>query len=1049
MKRMLFNATQPEELRVALVDGQRLFNLDIETTQRTQKKANIYKAKITRVEPSLEAAFVDYGSERHGFLPLKDISRQYFRKSVERGKRANIAELLQEGMEVVVQVDKEERGNKGAALTTFISLPGRYLVLMPNNPRAGGISRRIEGEERSELKEVMNQLTVPESMGLIVRTAGIGKSIEELQLDLDYLLHLWTAIDSASAERKAPFLIYQESNIVIRAIRDYLRSDITEIIIDEENTYKEAYDFMQRVMPQHLHKVKMYSDSIPLFSRYQIETQIETAFQREVTLPSGGAIVIDHTEALISIDINSARATRGSDIEETALNTNLEAADEVARQLRLRDLGGLVVIDFIDMSPAKNQRAVENRMKDALKLDRARVQVGRISRFGLLEMSRQRLKPSLGESSQITCPRCSGHGTIRGIDSLGLSILRILEEESMKENTGRILAQLPVNVATFLLNDKRDIISEIESRQKVTITLIPNESLVTPHYRIERIRNDENMTEKYQVNSYNFNCVLDDDEANGLIAEPARYEEPAVKAPTAIQPPKVEQPMTLVRRIWSSLFNRADNSDEPAAIDPQIPAKSPAPSRNTRPERKQDPRRKNERHDNRKKPGKPNRRNDHKNGQKNSNKPYSNKPLNQAVVENAPITEAQISAVASSASEKPEKKAEHTKKSGAGNKGRRKADTQGNKQSSSKKQDTQTTAATEKTVDTPVADTRVDNEPVSSNTDIKDATAVATAEADSSGNNSNESTDSSTKKKPLRGPGARRTGRRTSSRKKSVKKEVSDSTSAVSNNQSDTAVAEKPEQTAVSQPVSEAAPAPEVKPADTAKTEASDTVTEDKPAAAKKAAPKKKARRKSAVKKKAATPRTAAAKSAATDSNEPLASGSKEPSAADSKEPSASGSKEPSASGNKEPSASASKEPSASGNKEPSASGGKEPSAAGSKEPSATAGDKKPAASAKEPSTANKEASTVDTKPAAKKKSTAAKKSSAAKTQAAKAAEPAEKQTSSEPAKTETEAKPAAEAKPKKVSGRRGRRSRTTATAGGASALSSSLVDKRDGRSSK
>ena len=489
MKRMLFNATQPEELRVALVDGQKLFNLDIETTQRTQKKANIYKARITRIEPSLEAAFVNYGAERHGFLPLKEISRQYFKKSVERGKRPSIVEQLHEGMELVVQVDKEERGNKGAALTTFISLPGRYLVLMPNNPRAGGISRRIEGEERSELKESMSQLEVPENMGLIIRTAGIGKSSEELQLDLDYLLHLWSAIDEASAERKAPFLIYQESNIVIRAIRDYLRSDIAEIIIDDKKTYNEAYDFMQRVMPQHLHKVKLYNEKIPLFSRYQIESQIETAFQREVTLPSGGAIVIDHTEALISIDINSARATKGGDIEETALNTNLEAADEIARQLRLRDLGGLVVIDFIDMSPAKNQRAVENRMKEALKLDRARVQVGRISRFGLLEMSRQRLKPSLGESSQITCPRCSGHGTIRGIDSLGLSVLRIIEEESMKENTGRILAQLPVNMATFLLNDKRDIISEIEHRQKVTVTLIPNESLVTPHYRIERIRN--------------------------------------------------------------------------------------------------------------------------------------------------------------------------------------------------------------------------------------------------------------------------------------------------------------------------------------------------------------------------------------------------------------------------------------------------------------------------------------------------------------------------------------------------------------------------------
>ncbi|NOQ80338.1 MAG: Rne/Rng family ribonuclease, partial [Gammaproteobacteria bacterium] len=638
MKRMLFNATQPEELRVALVDGQHLFNLDIETTQRTQKKANIYKARITRVEPSLEAAFVDYGADRHGFLPLKDISRQYFKQPAERGKRASIAQLVREGMEVVVQVDKEERGNKGAALTTFISLPGRYLVLMPNNPKAGGISRRIEGEERSELKEILNQLNVPESMGLIVRTAGIGKSIEELQLDLDYLLHLWTAIDSASAERKAPFLIYQESNIVIRAIRDYLRSDITEIIIDEEKTYKEAYDFMQRVMPQHLHKVKLYSDNIPLFSRYQIESQIETAFQREVTLPSGGAIVIDHTEALISIDINSARATKGGDIEETALNTNLEAADEVARQLRLRDLGGLVVIDFIDMSPAKNQRAVENRMKDALKLDRARVQVGRISRFGLLEMSRQRLKPSLGESSQITCPRCSGHGTIRGIDSLGLSVLRIIEEESMKENTGRILAQLPVNVATFLLNDKRDIISEIESRQKITVTLIPNESLVTPHYRIERIRSDENLTEEYQVNSYNFNRILSDDEANGMIAEPAKYEEPVVKAPTSLQVQQQSQPLTLVRRIWTSLFNRRESDNAP---DKEITAEETKATRSTRSsaqhkrsDHKSDQRKKSERRDTRdtrKKPQKQNKRDDAKHTQKSGSKSRKQAHENPAV----------------------------------------------------------------------------------------------------------------------------------------------------------------------------------------------------------------------------------------------------------------------------------------------------------------------------------------------------------------------------------------------------------------------------------
>jgi len=646
---MLFNATQPEELRVALVDGQHLFNLDIETAQRAQKKANIYKARITRVEPSLEAAFVDYGAERHGFLPLKEISRQYFQQPVERGKRPKIAELLKEGMEVVVQVDKEERGNKGAALTTFISLPGRYLVLMPNNPRAGGISRRIEGEERTELKENMSKLEVPDKMGLIVRTAGIGKDADELQLDLDYLLHLWNAIDKASAERAAPFLIYQESNIVIRAIRDNLRSDITEIIIDDEKTYHEAYDFMQRVMPQHLHKVKLYNDNIPLFSRYQIESQIETAFQREVTLPSGGAIVIDHTEALISIDINSARATRGGDIEETALHTNLEAADEIARQLRLRDLGGLVVIDFIDMSPVKNQRAVENRMKEALKPDRARVQVGKISRFGLLEMSRQRLKPSLGESSQITCPRCSGHGTIRGIDSLGLSVLRILEEESMKENTGRILAQLPVNVATFLLNDKRDLISDIESRQKITVTLIPNESLVTPHYRIERIRTEENLTEQYQVSSYKFNQVLDDDDANGLQAEPVSYEEPAVKSLTTVKASELEQP-SLIKRIWTSLFSSQVDQTESNAETPIQDKKTQRQNQN---DRTQDTRKKN---DKRRKSQKPNKRDEAK--QKNKT-PRNTKQTNNTAVKKqtaAVFTPSENKTESKQNSKKPRKK---------------------------------------------------------------------------------------------------------------------------------------------------------------------------------------------------------------------------------------------------------------------------------------------------------------------------------------------------------------------------------------------------------
>src|SRR5512143_3092547 len=436
---MLFNATQQEELRVAIVEGQKLVDLDIESAAREQRKSNIYKAIITRIEPSLEAAFVDYGEERHGFLPFKEVARSYFRPDIDVG-RARIQDALTDGQELIVQVEKDERGNKGAALTTFISLAGRYLVLMPNNPRAGGVSRRIEGEDRSELRDAMSMLEIPEDMGLIVRTAGVGKSAEELQWDLDYLLQVWRAIDEAAKQRPAPFLIYQESNVVIRAIRDYLRSDINELLIDDPAVYQQARDFMQLVMPQQLHKVKHYQDRVPLFTRYQIESQIETAFQREVSLPSGGSVVIDHAEAMVAVDINSARATKGGDIEETALNTNLEAADEIARQLRLRDLGGLVVIDFIDMTPAKNQREVENRLKDALKMDRARVQIGRISRFGLLEMSRRRLRPSLGEATQVVCPRCKGHGTIRSVESLALSILRIIEEDAMKEKTGQILA---------------------------------------------------------------------------------------------------------------------------------------------------------------------------------------------------------------------------------------------------------------------------------------------------------------------------------------------------------------------------------------------------------------------------------------------------------------------------------------------------------------------------------------------------------------------------------------------------------------------------------
>ncbi|MBR9924304.1 MAG: ribonuclease E [Gammaproteobacteria bacterium] len=488
MKRMLINATQPEELRVALVDGQRLYDLDIESGAREQKKANIYRGKITRVEPSLEAAFVDFGAERHGFLPLKEISREYFIKDVSG--RPSIKEVLKEGQEVIVQVDKEERGNKGAALTTFISLAGRFLVLMPNNPRAGGISRRIEGDDRSQLKDAMGQLTVPDKMGLIVRTAGIGRSPEELQWDLDYLVQVWESITTEAGKRSAPFLIYRESNVIIRAMRDYLRQDIGEVLIDSPEIHAEALGFIRQVMPSYQQKIKLYADEVPLFSRFQIESQIETAYQREVKLPSGGSIVIDHTEALVSIDINSARATRGSDIEETALQTNSEAADEIARQLRLRDIGGLVVIDFIDMGPARNQREVENRMRDALKLDRARVQIGRISRFGLMEMSRQRLRPSLGETSGVVCPRCNGQGTIRDVRSLSLSIMRLIEEEAMKERSAQIRAILPVPVATYLLNEKRSVLADIESRQGVRVVLLPNPEMDTPHYDVQRLRDD-------------------------------------------------------------------------------------------------------------------------------------------------------------------------------------------------------------------------------------------------------------------------------------------------------------------------------------------------------------------------------------------------------------------------------------------------------------------------------------------------------------------------------------------------------------------------------
>ncbi|MBK8163357.1 MAG: ribonuclease E [Gammaproteobacteria bacterium] len=597
MRRMLINATQPEELRVALVDGQYLYDLDIETPSREQKKSNIYKARITRVEPSLEAAFVDYGADRHGFLPLKEVSPTVFDAGPDDNRRVEIREALKEGQEVVVQVVKEERGNKGAALTTFISLAGRYLVLMPNNPRAGGISRRIEGDDRNEMREAINALEIPDGMGIIVRTAGIGKSAEEIQWDLDYLVRVWEAIEAASSsdETRAPYLIYQESDIIIRAIRDYLRPNIGEILIDDPAVYQRARDFMQQVMPQNLSKLKLYQEEIPLFTRFQIESQIEAAFHHEIRLPSGGAVVIDHAEALVAIDINSARATKGGDIEETALNTNLEAADEIARQLRLRDLGGLIVIDFIDMTPARNQREVENRLKEALKKDRARVQMGRISRFGLLEMSRQRLRPSLGESAYSICPRCNGLGTIRNVESLALSILRVIEEEAMKENTARLIIQVPVNVATFLLNEKREAIGRVEKRQGIKILLIANSALETPKFEVKRLRKEDLPAETEEKASYELASEIEVKADVIPLAQPKPVAEaplvrgimPRTPAPASRpedsmeyreQPretaPKVEVRGGFIKQMWTSLFG---------SPKPEVPVVQPTAS----PERKE------------------------------------------------------------------------------------------------------------------------------------------------------------------------------------------------------------------------------------------------------------------------------------------------------------------------------------------------------------------------------------------------------------------------------------------------------------------------------
>ena len=552
MKRMLFNATQSEELRVAIVDGQKLIDLDIESAGKEQRKSNIYKGVITRIEPSLEAAFVNYGTDRHGFLPFKEVARSYFQGDADG--RSSIKDALREGQELIVQIDKDERGNKGAALTTFISLAGRYLVLMPNNPRGGGVSRRIEGEDRSELRDVMTQLEIPGGMSIIARTAGIGRNLEELQWDLNYLLQLWTAVEGASTMQSGPFLIYQEGSLVIRAIRDYFQPDIGEILIDTPEIHEQALQFMNHVMPGNVARVKLYQDEVPLFSRFQIEHQIETAFSREVRLPSGGAIVIDHTEALVSVDVNSGRSTKGSDIEQTAFNTNLEAAEEVARQLRLRDLGGLVVIDFIDMESQRNQREVENRLRDALHYDRARVQTGKISRFGLLELSRQRLRPSLGETNHIPCPRCHGTGHIRGIESTALHILRITQEEAMKENSAVIQVQLPVEAATFLLNEKRAEIYAIEQRMGVEVVLIPNIHMETPNYSIMRVRHDD-VKEEISRASYEMvelPSVVEETASTAPEAKPVRVEA-AVKGITSASPAPISSAKTVAK---VSLFGR-------------------------------------------------------------------------------------------------------------------------------------------------------------------------------------------------------------------------------------------------------------------------------------------------------------------------------------------------------------------------------------------------------------------------------------------------------------------------------------------------------------
>ena len=593
---MLINATQTEELRVALVDGNWLYDLDIETPGKEQQKGNVYVGKFTRIEPSLEAGFVRYGSERHGFLPFREIAREYFNtEDNSLPDKSNIKHLLSEGQKLIVQIDKEERGNKGAALTTFISLAGCYLVLMPNNPRAGGISRRVEGDERSDLREALSSLQIPEDMGIIVRTAGVGRNIEELQWDLNVLLGQWAAIQEAAKQHDAPVLLHQEGNVVNRAIRDYLRPDIEEVLIDHLQTYESVRAHIQMVRPDFVNRIKLYEDSVPLFNRYQIESQIELAFQRTVQLPSGGAIVIDHTEALVSIDVNSAKATRGGDIEETALQTNLEAADEIARQLRLRDIGGLIVIDFIDMSNRHNQKKIEKRLQGSTSMDRARIQIGNISRFGLLELSRQRLRPVLGESSRLTCPRCDGQGSIRGVESLALIVLRVIEDEAMKLHTAEVRAELPVEVATYLINEKRNHIVNIEARHNIKIVMLPNSHLQTPHYHVERVKIDEAETRLSTPISYHLTNKPASQAAGNTIAanrlgtsrttksEPAvRINTPSIPAPLHMAHTDSKEHPGIIKRLWGTLFGGEDEIQKAPAAKrstqpprPRTPAKNP------------------------------------------------------------------------------------------------------------------------------------------------------------------------------------------------------------------------------------------------------------------------------------------------------------------------------------------------------------------------------------------------------------------------------------------------------------------------------------------